>query len=114
MLSGVTVSSQANPRLGSKRDDDDRLPVHWAVSHNHLDIAKLFASRQDFDPDAQASCAKPDVVATLLIPPQDASGWSPLMMAASIPDGEAMVDLLLQREADVNLKSKSRRAAYPP
>lgn len=32
------------------------------------------------------------------------------MMAASIPDGEAIVDLLLQRGADVNLKSKSFRA----
>lgn len=28
------------------------------------------------------------------------------MMAASIPDGEAIVDLLLQKGADVNLKSK--------
>jgi 26S proteasome non-ATPase regulatory subunit 10 len=36
---------------------------------------------------------------------QDGSGWSPLMIACSVEDGDEMVDLLLSRGADVNLKS---------
>jgi len=38
---------------------------------------------------------------------QDGSGWSPLMIAVSVDDGDQVVDLLLSREADVNLKSMS-------
>ncbi len=38
---------------------------------------------------------------------QDDSGWPPLMIAASVKDGEAIVDLLLSRGADVNEKSLS-------
>ncbi len=46
---------QANPKLAEKKDDDERLPIHWAVSYGHLDIAILLASRKDFDPDVQVS-----------------------------------------------------------
>ena len=35
-------------------------------------------------------------------------GWTPLMMAASVKDGEAIVDLLLSKGADVNLTSEWR------
>lgn len=38
---------------------------------------------------------------------QDASGWTPLMIAASLRDGDDLVDLLLGKEADVNAKSRS-------
>lgn len=34
-------------------------------------------------------------------------GWTPLMIAASVKEGEAIVDLLLQKGADVNIKSTS-------
>jgi len=37
---------------------------------------------------------------------QDGSGWTPLMIAVSLKDGEQLVDLLLRKEADVNAKSK--------
>ena len=37
---------------------------------------------------------------------QDGSGWTPLMMAASLKDGDAIVDMLLSKGADVNTKSK--------
>jgi ankyrin repeat protein len=33
-------------------------------------------------------------------------GWTPLMMAASVKDGEALVDLLLSKGADVNKTSE--------
>lgn len=36
-------------------DDDERLPLHWAVSHGHIDIVTLLAQQKDFDPDAQVS-----------------------------------------------------------
>ena len=45
--------SQANPKLAERRDDDERLPIHWAVSYGHLDIALLLANLKSFDPDVQ-------------------------------------------------------------
>ena len=36
---------------------------------------------------------------------QDDSGWTPLMIAVSVKDSEAIVDLLLSKGADVNEKS---------
>lgn len=36
---------------------------------------------------------------------QDGLGWTPLMMACSRKDGEAVIDLLLRKDADVNMKS---------
>lgn len=38
---------------------------------------------------------------------QDESGWTPLMISASVPDSERVLKVLLQRGADVNEKSKS-------
>lgn len=37
---------------------------------------------------------------------QDGSGWTPLMIAVSIKDGEAMVGFLIGQGADVNAKSE--------
>lgn len=84
----------ANPRLATKRDDDDRLPIHWAVSYNHMPVVELLVSRKDFDPEVQ-----------------DASGWTPLMIAASIREGDELVDMLLSKEADVNAKNYSGQTA---
>lgn len=33
-------------------------------------------------------------------------GWTPLMIAASVKEGDAVVDLLLQKGADVSIKSE--------
>lgn len=55
---------------------------------------------------------------------QDGSGWTPLMIAASLKnaEGDAIIDLLLRKDADVNIKSVSGQvrhlstllAKYPP
>jgi len=84
----------ANPRLATQRDDDDRLPIHWAISYNHLPIVELLVQRKDFDPDVQ-----------------DGSGWTPLMIASSLREGDELVDLLLRKEADVNSKNFSGQTA---
>ena len=44
---------------------------------------------------------------------QDSSGWTPLMIAASLRDADDIVDLLLNKEADVNAKSKSHFMQEP-
>ena len=80
---------QAKSRLATQKDEDERLPIHWAISYNHLPIAQLLVSRADFDPDVQ-----------------DGSGWTPLMIASSLKEGDELVDLLLKKEADVNCKSE--------
>jgi 26S proteasome non-ATPase regulatory subunit 10 len=48
----------------------------------------LLANQPSFDPDVQ-----------------DDSGWTPLMISASVPDCEPVLKLLLQKDADVNAKS---------
>lgn len=78
----------ANPKLAERRDDDERLPIHWAVSYGHLDIAILLANTKNFDPDVQ-----------------DGSGWTPLMIAASLKEPDDLVELFLCKEADVNAKN---------
>lgn len=84
----------ANPRLATKRDDDERLPIHWAISYNHMPIIELLVSRTDFAPDVQ-----------------DSAGWTPLMIAASLREGDDVVDMLLSKEADVNAKNYSGQTA---
>ena len=88
LASRVESLLNANPTLDKLRDDDDRLPLHWAVSYNHLPIVELLSERKNFDVDAV-----------------DGSGWTPLMMACSRKDGEKIVELLLRKDADVNAKS---------
>ncbi|KAF6806825.1 ankyrin repeat-containing protein [Colletotrichum plurivorum] len=83
---------KSEPKLATREDGDGRLPIHWAASSNSLEIILLLAQQHAFDPDVQ-----------------DGSGWTPLMIAASLKDGDALVKLLLQRGADVNLKSEIQR-----
>lgn len=108
----LTLAAQANPRLARTKDDDDRLPIHWAVSYNRFPVVELLVSQKSFDPDVE--------VATIPSPRdylwneclrigQDGSGWTPLMIAASLRDaeGDPIIEQLLQKEADVNVKSTS-------
>jgi len=85
----------ANPKLAERRDDDERLPIHWAISYGHLDIAILLSAGKNFDPDVQ-----------------DGSGWTPVMIAVSLKEGaEELVDLLLRKDADVNARNFSGQSA---
>ncbi|KIV98829.1 hypothetical protein, variant [Verruconis gallopava] len=86
--------ASANPKLANLRDEDERLPIHWAVSYNHFPIVQLLVQSKSFDPDAQ-----------------DGMGWTPLMMAASVKDGEALVDLLISKGADVNVSNSNGQTA---
>lgn len=98
---------QANPKTATKRDDDERLPIHWAVSYNHLAIVELLVSRNDFDPDVQVGdVPKRICYIKAYWYSQDASGWTPLMIASSLRDEDGLVDLLLSKGADVHVKSE--------
>lgn len=114
---------QTEPKLATRIDEDGRLPIHWAVSSNSVDIVVLLAQHNSFDPDVQVGQLSFRVLpfssrnvhllrkVGLKTNPkcrctQDGSGWTPLMIAASLKDGEDLVNLLLQKGADVNLKSK--------
>ncbi|KAJ0121715.1 hypothetical protein J7T55_008882 [Diaporthe amygdali] len=69
---------QAEPNLAKRKDDDGRLPIHWAASANQLDIVQLLSEQKGFDVDVQ-----------------DEIGWTPLMIAASVKDSERLVEFLL-------------------
>ncbi|KFA61316.1 hypothetical protein S40285_05975 [Stachybotrys chlorohalonatus IBT 40285] len=83
-----------DPKLSSKKDDDGRYAIHWAASSNNLDIVLLLSNQRNFDADVQ-----------------DGSGWTPLMISASVPDSEAVLKLLLQKDADVNAKNSAGQTA---
>lgn len=90
----VEALLNADRRLVSRRDDDDRLPLHWAASYNRLPIAELLSEQKGFDIDAQ-----------------DGAGWTALMIAASLKDGDTLVDLLLTKGADVDEKTNGGQTA---
>ncbi|KAF2964521.1 hypothetical protein GQX73_g9066 [Xylaria multiplex] len=93
-LSAVESLLNADPKSSQRKDDDGRLPIHWAASSNQQAIVLLLSEQKTFDPDVE-----------------DDSGWTPLMIAASVKDGEAIVDILLQRGADVNQKNSNGQAS---
>ncbi|KAH1550658.1 hypothetical protein KXX57_009326 [Aspergillus fumigatus] len=86
----------ANPKLATVKDEDERLPIHWAVAFSHLPIVELLVAQKNFDPDVE-----------------DGLGWTPLMIAASLKnaEGDPIIDLLLRKGADVSVKSVSGQNA---
>ncbi|CAK3953686.1 proteasome regulatory particle subunit [Lecanosticta acicola] len=84
----------ADKRLASRRDDDDRLPLHWAASYNRLPIVELLSDQKSFDVDAQ-----------------DGAGWTALMMAASLKDSEPLIDFLLNKGVEVDVKNSAGQTA---
>lgn len=73
-----------------------------------MPVVELLVSRKDFEPDVQvlSTLGKRILGDHCLHVGQDASGWTPLMIAASLRDGDDLIDLLLTKEADVNAKSR--------
>ncbi|CAD0042967.1 unnamed protein product, partial [Aureobasidium pullulans] len=100
----------ANPKLAKLRDDDDRLPIHWATSYNRLPIVEILSERKDFDPDVQVR----DPIVLPTFPKgregtrsdkthiKDGAGWTPLMIASSL------------KEADPSSTSSSPNPPTPP
>ncbi|KAK5168316.1 putative ankyrin-repeat protein [Saxophila tyrrhenica] len=84
----------ADKRLANRPDDDERLPLHWAASYNRISIVELLSDQKGFDIDAR-----------------DGAGWTALMMAASLKDGDELVDLLLAKSADVSEKTNNGQTA---
>ncbi|KAF4994856.1 hypothetical protein FGRMN_5515 [Fusarium graminum] len=89
-----SLFEQSDPKLSQRKDNDGRYPIHWAASSNNFDIAQLLANQRSFDADIQ-----------------DESGWSPLMISASVPDSEAVLRLIISKDADINLKNSAGQTA---
>nr|POE47717.1 ankyrin repeat-containing protein c6c3.08 [Quercus suber] len=81
-------------RLITREDEDGRQPIHWASSYNRLQIVEYLAEQKGFDIDAQ-----------------DGAGWTALMMAASLKEGDALVDFLLLTGASVDVKTNNGQTA---
>src|SRR5512140_272881 len=47
------TSSQADPKLANRKDQDGRLPIHWAASANNFEVFSLLVNQKGFDPDVQ-------------------------------------------------------------
>lgn len=90
----VEALLHADTKLSRRRDDDDRLPLHWAASYNRLSIVDLLSDQKGFDVDAQ-----------------DGAGWTALHMAASLKNGDDLVDFLLAKGADPNVKTNNSSTA---
>lgn len=80
----------ADKRLATRRDEDERLPFHWAVSYNRLPIVKLLAEQKNFDVDAS-----------------DGAGWTGLHIACGLKDADELVDFLLAKAPDVDAKTST-------
>lgn len=87
------------------------------MAYNRLPIVELLVASKNFDPDVQVRFSSLDWnftpylsnIANPIDIQQDGSGWTPLMIAASLKDaeGDKIIDLLLRKEADVTMKNNS-------
>lgn len=86
---------QQNSKLTLKLDEDQRLPLHWACTQTDQQIIR---SILEATPSKQ-----------LDVDAQDSSGWTPLMIASSLPQdaGLPTIDLLLARDAEVKTQSNT-------
>lgn len=44
---------QADSKVARRKDDDGRLPIHWAASSNQPEIVQLLSQQKGFDPDVE-------------------------------------------------------------
>lgn len=84
-----------NPKATLQIDEDGRLPLHWACTTGNTDIIRSIldaAPKRSFDPDAV-----------------DSSGWTALMICASLKDNAGLpaIELLLARDADPKIASNT-------
>jgi ankyrin repeat protein len=59
-ISVKSNQDKANPKLSSLKDDDERVPLHWAVSYNHAPVVELLMQAKDFDPDVKVRSTSHD------------------------------------------------------
>lgn len=87
----------ADPKLVLKVDEDDRLPLHWACTQTNKEIVEDLIA------------ATPRSKLDSIIDAQDASGWTPLMIASSLKEnaGLPVIELLLRRDAEVKTQSNN-------
>lgn len=71
----LTSLAQANPNLARTKDDDDRLPIHWAVSYNRLPVVELLVSQKNFDPDVEVATTLLKMVILLWMKLTTLTGW---------------------------------------
>jgi len=53
LATSADIVGQADPKLAFQKDDDGRLPIHWAASSNQFEIVSLLVQQKGFDPDVQ-------------------------------------------------------------
>lgn len=86
-----------SPRLTLKADEDGRLPLHWACTTPALaNIQAIIESTPKKSLDSTVDA-------------KDSSGWTPLMIASSLPNAAGLpaVEILLSRDADVKMASNT-------
>lgn len=84
---------EANKSLVNSKDEDARVPLHWAASGKHIDVARYLL-------DSDLGEGKPTVTA------KDESDWTPLMIAVSV-GADDIVELLLKNGADPNVGNEA-------
>lgn len=51
--------TQADPKLSQRKDEDGRLPIHWAASANQHAMVLLLSQQKSFDPDVEVRKSPP-------------------------------------------------------
>ncbi|KAJ5036664.1 putative ankyrin-repeat protein [Penicillium rubens] len=103
----------ANPKSAFVKDDDERLPIHWAAAYNRVPVVELLVAMKDFDPDVEnalhfaSSKANISTVRTLLANKcsarvKDRRGQLPLHRAAAVGSVPILKTLLEEGKSPVN------------
>jgi len=81
-----------NPKVIFVKDEDDRTPLHWAVSLNNQGVV-------DYIIQPRSGLKQIDIDDMV-----DSSGWTPLHMAASIGNSTIVQELMsMEEKPDINL-----------
>jgi len=91
-IKSVQELSATKPGCVKTKDDSGRLPLHWAVSKGHTELAAWL-----LDQTKEADVA-------------DESGWTPLIIAASAGHSD-LLRLLLDNGTDLNRTTDQGRTA---